>query len=162
MKKLSESFIGDIRSNIDEIQPVGISVITEWADRDLEVNGMTVFNYNMVKELLPLFKEKGWRLPTLEDTKIFNKPTGKPKIRIDREGFYFREGNEILHFNRTGYVTSFNNETYQPNDYYCWTSNVDIGNPNKHHMIKLTNNNFYVWGGSDKDLCQIRLVRDIK
>ena len=61
-----------IDSNVYTLKEVDLGLPFVFADEDLVIDGKNMHHYKNIKEILPLIKSTGWRLPTYDELKNTN------------------------------------------------------------------------------------------
>ena len=180
MRKLSESVWGDIRKkslgqeerreddfgNIKELKPVNIGGQVLWADKDFELkDGTYLFDIGFAKEFGVV---NGWRIPTLEESKVFNNSNNQISRYSNDDEFIVDDGRkgECICFKKRGSL-DHNGVLIDENEYYAWTidfkyaqafgfyTDVTIKMPVVKYKFRIHVNKH------DNQYC-IRLVRDKK
>ena len=185
-RKMNESVWGDLHKrgvgelereednigNLSELKPLDMGLSVLWADKDLEVDGNYLFNFEEANELI---EKSEWRLPTLKEVAELGLLYNKEEYFYDDKSFYFENnGNKLIFYRKgfkyiSGFKSAMQDQIIGQDYYYCWTS--DRYKLDSIHILTFDNDKIYyspvnnlrvvdqVVQGEAHKLC-VRLVKD--
>ena len=156
----------DTIGNSNVLKPVDLGGSVYWADKNLEVDGQVLFNFNDTIELIRNLR--GWRLPTVKEaSELYGH-----NIYYDPNYIYLDDDRKISFAkDGVGYINLINKPyTVDEGDvFYGWTSepygngssiNVFVIDRNEINVSPDNANAFTAVTQGTNSRCSIRLVRD--